>query len=145
MTTPKSRVLLVDDEPEFTETLAERLELRGLAVDVAATGEAALEKARARPFDAVFLDLSMPGMDGIETLARLREQSPDAQVIVLSGRATVRKSVEAMQLGALDVLEKPVDINLLVERIEEAATRRMLLTEQRVREETAEILRKRGW
>lgn len=140
-----SRVLLVDDERDFVETLAMRLTTRGLKVEVAENGEQAMQMVEERPFDAILLDLAMPGMDGIETLTRLRELSPDSQVILLTGHATVKKATEAMRLGALDLLEKPVDIKELVEKIEEAATNKMRLTEQRIEEETAAILRKKGW
>jgi len=140
-----SKVLLVDDEKEFVETLAMRLETRGLTVSVAETGEMAVEKVQEKSFDAILLDLAMPGMDGIDTLKRLRELNPDSQVILLTGQATVKKATEAMRLGALDLLEKPVDIEVLVEKIEEAATNKMRLTEQRIEEEMTDILRKKGW
>jgi DNA-binding NtrC family response regulator len=140
-----SRVLLVDDEQEFLETLAMRLESRGLKISVAESGETALEKAQQESFDAILLDLAMPGMDGMETLKRLREASPDSQVVLLTGQATVTRATEAMRLGALDLLEKPVDIGVLVERIEEAATRKLRLTERRIAEELKDILRNRGW
>jgi DNA-binding NtrC family response regulator len=140
-----SRVLLVDDEVDFVETLSMRLETRGFRVDVAQSGEVAVEKVRAQPFDAILLDLAMPGMDGIDTLKRLRELNPDSQVILLTGQATVQKATEAMRLGALDLLEKPVCIEVLVEKIEEAATNKMRLTEERIQENVTDILRKKGW
>ena len=140
-----SKVLLVDDEKEFVETLAMRLETRGLTVSVAETGEMAVEKVQEKSFDAILLDLAMPDMDGIDTLKRLRELNPDSQVVLLTGRATVKKATEAMRLGALDLLEKPVDIEVLVEKIEEAATNKMLLTEKRIEEQVTDILRKKGW
>ena len=141
----ESKVLLVDDEREFVETLAMRLETRGFKVAVAESGVTAVEKVRETPFDAILLDLAMPGMDGIDTLKRLRELNPDSQVVLLTGRATVKKATEAMRLGALDLLEKPVDIEVLVEKIREAATNKMRLTERRIEAEVTEILRKKGW
>lgn len=140
-----STVLLVDDEKDFVEVLAERLEARGLTVDTAANGELALEKAGQRPFDAIVLDMAMPGMDGIETLKGLLQINPDIQVILLTGRATLGQAVEAMKLGALDFLEKPVDIDTLVAKIEEAATKRDSLTEKRIEDEMDDIMRKKGW
>ena len=139
------KVLLVDDEKDFVETLALRLETRGLKVDVAANGEMALEKVREKSFDAIVLDLAMPGIDGIETLKRLRKINPDSQVVLLTGHATVKIATEAMRLGALDLLEKPVDIEAVVEKIEEAATNKMRLNEQRASEAVTDILRKKGW
>jgi DNA-binding NtrC family response regulator len=140
-----SKVLLVDDEREFVETLAARLEIRGLRVVAVHSGEAAVDAVKEDSFDAILLDLAMPGMDGIETLRRLRELNPDSQVVLLTGRATVQKATEAMRLGALDLLEKPVDIAVLQKKIEEAATNKSRLTEQRMTENLTDILRKRGW
>jgi DNA-binding NtrC family response regulator len=140
-----SKVLLVDDEKDFSEALALRLEARKFQVDVAATGEIAVEKAEKQAFHAIVLDLAMPGMGGIEALKRLRELNPDSQVVVLSGHATVSKATEAMRLGALDVLEKPVDIDILVDKIHQATTNKERLTEERIGEEVTDILRKKGW
>jgi DNA-binding NtrC family response regulator len=140
-----SKVLLVDDEIEFLETLAARLKTRGLEVSVAQTGGMAVEKVQEKSFDAILLDLAMPGMDGIDTLKRLRELNPDSQVILLTGQATVKKATEVMRLGALDLLEKPADIELVVEKIEEAATNKIRLTEKRIEEKISDILRKKGW
>ncbi|MBI5489395.1 MAG: response regulator [Deltaproteobacteria bacterium] len=139
------RVLLVDDEEEFTRALAERMEARGLRVETAADGEAAVARAAARSFDAIVLDLSMPGLSGIETLRRLRESSPEVQVILLTGHATVQTGVEAMRLGALDFVEKPADLEQLLERIGEASARKAILVERRAAEEIKEILAKKPW
>ena len=141
----ESTVLLVDDEAEFVSVLAERLEARGLIVETAESGEAALVKATARAFDAILLDMAMPGMDGIETLAGLLEINPDFQVILLTGRATLTQGVDAMKLGALDLLEKPADIETVVERIQLAATRRSSLADKRIAKKMQDILRKKGW
>lgn len=138
-------VLLVDDEQDFVTALAERLEARGLRVETAAGGEGALERARARVFDAVLLDMAMPGLDGLATLRGLLAINPDQQVILLTGRATLQQGVEAMKLGALDLLEKPADIALLVTRIEDAARRRSALDNRRVEERVRGILHKKGW
>ncbi len=140
-----SRILLVDDEKDFVETLAVRLGARGFRVDVAESGEMAIEKAGEKPFDAVVLDLAMPGMDGIETLQRLRELNPDFQVVLLTGHATVQKATEAMRLGALDLLEKPVEIEALIEKIAEAATNKTRLTDKRIGKQVNDIIRKKGW
>lgn len=141
----ESTVLLVDDEEDFVEVLAERLEARGLTVDTAGNGELALEKAGKRPFDAIVLDMAMPGMNGIETLQGLLQINPDLQVILLTGRATLGQAVEAMKLGALDFLEKPVDIETLVTKIAEAATKRSSLEEKRIADRLSDIMRKKGW
>ena len=140
-----TRVLLVDDETEFAEILAERMEARGLQVETADSGEAAVRLVEKKPFDAILLDLAMPGMDGIETLKRLRKLNPDLQIILLTGHATVDKGVEAMKLGAIDFVEKPADIDKLMAKIEVASSRKLELTEKRMEEQMADIMRKKGW
>ena len=141
----KARVLLVDDEEDFTATLAERLENRGIDVDVSSNGPEAIERVREKTYDALVLDLAMPGMDGIEATKRLLADNPDLQVILLTGHATVRKGVEAISSGAIEFLEKPADVNLLIEQIEKARANRVLLTEKRVEETITDILRTKGW
>ena len=141
----KARVLLVDDEEDFTATLAERLVTRGLDVDVSSNGPEAIERVRDKTYDALVLDLAMPGMDGIETMKRLLAGNPDLQVILLTGRGTIRKGVEAVSSGAMEFLEKPADIDLLLEKIEKARANRVLLTEERVEETITNILRTKGW
>ena len=139
------RVLLVDDEEDFVTTLAKRLAARGLKVETSESGETALDKVRDHDFDVIVLDLAMPGLDGIETLRRLKELDPDLQVILLTGHGSVPKGVEAMKLGALDFLEKPADFTELLEKIREASAQRMVLVEKRTSQHVAEILRERGW
>lgn len=141
----KVRVLLVDDEEDFTAALSERMEERGLDVDVSDNGPDAIEKVRGKGFDAVVLDLAMPGMDGIETLKRLLGENPDLQVILLTGRATVRDGVKAISAGAMEFLEKPVDLELLMTKIREAQVNRVLLMEKRAEEAITDILQKKGW
>jgi DNA-binding NtrC family response regulator len=138
-------VLLVDDEEEFVSALGDRLEARGLGVDTAENGQVALEKAGKRKFDAILLDISMPGMDGIQTLKGLLGINPDLQVILLTGRATLAQAVDAMKLGALDFLEKPADIETLVAKIAEAAEKKATLEGKRTEDQVSEILRKKGW
>ena len=139
------RVLLVDDEVDFVEALADRLEARGLSVQKAHNGADALGAAQEVVFDAIVLDMAMPGMDGIETLEGLLEINPDLQVILLTGRATLEQAVAAIRTGALDLLEKPAEIEHLVAKIELAATRRWSLEEKRIEEKVADIMRKKGW
>jgi DNA-binding NtrC family response regulator len=139
------RVLLIDDERELLATLAERMETRGLRVDTAESGEQAIAMIREKDFDAVVLDLAMPGIDGIETLRRILEINPDLQVILLTGHATVQKGVEAMKLGAVDLLEKPANFNELIAKIEEASTKKGELFEKRTEKKLGDIMRKKGW
>jgi DNA-binding NtrC family response regulator len=141
----KATVLLVDDEEDFTATLSERMEQRGLEVDVSSSGPDAIQQVHAKTYDAVILDLAMPGMNGIETMKRLLGDNPDLQVILLTGRATVRDGVEAMSEGAMEFLEKPADLDLLLNKIGTAQENRVLLMEKRVQETITEILRTKGW
>jgi DNA-binding NtrC family response regulator len=141
----KEKVLLVDDELEFTRVLSERMESREVDVDTAAGGREALEKAKGKSYDAIFLDLSMPEMDGMETLKQLLEAHPDLQVILLTGYATVQKGIEAMKLGALDFLEKPPDLQKLMEQIHQAKAKKMLLVEKRMEEKIRGILESKSW
>ena len=141
----KENVLLVDDELEFTQVLSERMKSRGVDVDIAASGREALEKVRDKSYDAIVLDLSMPEMDGIETLKHLIEDHPDLQVILLTGYATIEKGIEAIKLGAMDFLEKPAEIQKLLEKIGEAKANKMLLVEKRVEEKIKGILETKSW
>jgi DNA-binding NtrC family response regulator len=139
------RVLLVDDEVDFVEALAERMRARGLKVDTANDGEQALAQTAHNKYDAIVLDLAMPGMDGMETLRRLREENPDRQIILLSGQGTVQTAVEATKLGAMNFLEKPTDIKDLIELIRKARSNRLELEMKRSEEEIAELMQRRGW
>ena len=139
------KVLLVDDEKDFVEILAERMMARGLNVDTAGSGSEGIKKARKKGFDAIVLDMAMPGMDGIATLKELLKMNPDLQVILLTGRATMEKSFEAAKLGAMEFLEKPADIDVLIEKIEKAQQRKAELFEKRMEEEMAKLMRKKGW
>ncbi len=142
---PENHVLLVDDEEEFVQALAKRLRARGLDVETAADGAAALEKVQHSRYHAVVLDLAMPGMDGVETLRRIKELDPQAQVILLTGHGTVHAGVEAMKIGAMDFLEKPAEFSDLMDKIRVAIRKKLELTEQHSEDKVAEILRKHGW
>lgn len=141
----EARVLLVDDEEEFTRTLSERMEARGLDVDVSPDGADAVRRARDAVYDAVILDLAMPGLDGIATLKLLLAQNPDLQVMLLTGHATLQKGVEAVKSGAIEFLEKPVDLDLLLEKIRKARQVGQQLRERRLAESLDDILRSKGW
>lgn len=139
------RILLVDDEKDFVETLAERMRTRGMEVETATSAEQALAKVEAGSFDAVILDLQMPGMDGLAALKILKDRDPSLQVILLTGQATVQKGVEAMKLGALDLLEKPTNIEVLTQEIKEARSRRLVMVSEEAEAKVKEILSKKGW
>lgn len=138
-------VLLVDDEADFAEALAARLTHRGYRVDVALSGAAAIELIGQRTYHAVVLDLVMPGMSGLDTLERVLGIDPDLQVILLTAHGTVKAGVDALKSGATDFLQKPADFGELLEKLQAAAEKKMILIEKRTAEEIAEILRRRGW
>ena len=141
----KAKVLLVDDEADFLTTLAERLEARGLKVSTAASGEDAIGKVAGQNFDLIVLDLAMPGIDGLETLKRIKAKQPDAEIIMLSGQGSIKTSIEAMKLGAEDFLEKPVHISDLVAKIGEAQGKRLLVLQSKSVKEIEKILHTKSW
>ncbi len=120
----KPRILVVDDETEFTEALAERLTLREYNVSTSSSGEEALEKIKDSNFDVVILDVSMPGMDGVQALGEIKKIKPLTEVIMLTGRATVESAIDGMKMGALDYLMKPCETEVLVEKIDMAYKRK---------------------
>jgi DNA-binding NtrC family response regulator len=141
----KADVLLVDDEEQFLKVLSKRLEGRGMKVDTSVSGEDALNRVKGKEFDAIILDLAMPGMSGIETLKRIRSENPDVQIIMLTGHGTVETGIEAMKAGAVDFLEKPADLNKIMEKIGEAKRKRIILFEKKHEEHIKEILKSKGW
>jgi DNA-binding NtrC family response regulator len=114
------RVLIVDDEVEFTETLVKRLRKRNLTVNGVPSGEAALEQLKASPVDVVVLDVKMPGMSGLDTLREIRKGHDQVEVIMLTGHASVEAALEGMAVGAFDYLMKPTQIDELVYKIQDA-------------------------
>jgi len=141
----KLKVLLVDDEDDFREVLAQRMITRGLDVDTAESGQRAIEIVDDKSYDAVILDLAMPVMDGMETLGELLKKDPNLQVIVLTGRATVEKGVTAVKMGAADFLEKPAEIEFLVKKIEAAQAKKLAIFEDNLDKKISDITRKKGW
>ncbi len=139
------KILLIDDEQDFLDVMSERMEARNMQVSTASSAKEGLEKVAAGSYDAVILDLMMPEMDGIETLKALKEKNPDLAVILLTGHATIKQGIEAMKLGALDLLEKPADINALEEKIKAAQARKMVIVEKKNEEMIKKIMATKGW
>jgi DNA-binding NtrC family response regulator len=133
------KVLIVDDEKGFLDVLAERMQSRGMEVTTATSAKEALQKLEEESFDAIVLDLMMPEMGGIEALQRIKEKSPDSEVILLTGQPSVSKGVEAMKLGATDFLIKPADINELTEKIKLAKAHRMIVVEKKTAKKMKDI------
>ncbi len=115
-----SRILLVDDEREFVQTLSERLIMREMGSAVAYDGASALEMIEEHQPEVMILDLKMPGIDGMEVLRRVKSMNPDIEVIVLTGHGSEADRQQCMQLGAFAYLQKPVDIEKLSETIKQA-------------------------
>lgn len=125
------RMLLVDDEARFVETLSKRLAARGFEVAQAFSGQEALSRLSADEYDVVLLDVRMPGMDGLETLRAIRREHPLVKVILLSGHASINAAVEGMRLGASDYLLKPVDLEDLLAKMESAVEKKRIEEEDR--------------
>jgi DNA-binding NtrC family response regulator len=111
------RILIVDDEERFRTTLGKRLTERDLDVETVGSGEEAIKIIKEKLFDVVVLDVKMPGMDGIETLAEIKKVNPNIEVVMLTGHASVDSAVDGMRLGAYDYLMKPCEIDILMEKI----------------------------
>ncbi len=141
----EAKVLLVDDEQDFLETLSSRLEMRGLKVSAVTSGEQAIAEAKEQEYDAIVVDLSMPGIDGLETLKRIKADNPNAEIIMLTGHGSVASGVEAMKLGAGDFLQKPVELSELMSKIGEAKGKRMLVLQKQSQEELRKILQSKSW
>ncbi|MCJ8500238.1 response regulator [Desulfatitalea alkaliphila] len=120
-------ILLVDDEERFLSTTSKLLRRLGYQVKTASSGRQALEMLLDIDFPVVVLDVKMPGMDGIETLREIKRRFPMAEVIMLTGHATVESAIEGMENGAFDFLMKPTDINHLIHKAEAAFRRRQTL------------------
>ena len=138
-------LLIVDDETEFASVVAERMRNRDFDVDTAASGMEGIEKVKHRSYDAVVLDLAMPEMDGIETMAKMLEFDKDLQIIILTGHGSVQKGVEAVKKGAVDFIEKPADIDTLAGKVTEAQQKRVALFEENLNKKMSDIMRKKGW
>lgn len=123
-------VLLVDDEPEFLETLVKRLTKRGLNISTAQNGEEALAVIRGKEIDVVVLDVRMPGIDGIQTLREINKLNPLMEVIMLTGHASIEVAIEGMELGAFDYLMKPADIDELFYKLQDAFKKRTIQQEK---------------
>jgi DNA-binding NtrC family response regulator len=120
------RLLLADDEEDFRTTLASRLRKRRLEVIDVEDGYKAVEVVRSKPIDVAVVDVKMPGLDGLETLKRIKQINPLIEVILLTGHASVESGIEGMRLGAFDYLMKPCTIDELMLKIEDAYQRKLV-------------------
>lgn len=127
------RVLIVDDEENLRQTLARILRTAGCETSEAAQGKEALTLIQHNSYDLVFLDINLPGMNGIQVLSKIRKIDPDLSVIILTGFGTLETAMEALRLGALDYLLKPYDPAIIVSRT------RVVLSEQMIRTRKREL------
>jgi len=124
------KVLLVDDEDVFREATARQLAVRGFIVITAASGEEAVAQVKNDPPEVVVLDQQMPGMHGSETFIEIKKVDPLIEVIMLTGNTSVDNAIELMQMGTFDYLMKPINIDELLYKIEDAYTRKKLNEKQ---------------
>jgi len=127
----KMKILLVDDEERLLSTTKKLFEKIGMEALTAISGQEALGILEIRDVDVVFLDIKMPGMDGMETLQRIKKAHPMSEVIILTGHATMETAVEGLKLGALDYLIKPVSMKDFLGKAEEAFDK-ILLQKQKI-------------
>ena len=117
------KVLLVDDEHEFTSILSKVLRRRGFEVGIAFNGDMAMAELSCQWFDVVLLDIKMPGQDGINTLAQIKSKRPSPEVILLTGHASVSGESDGLRTGAFAYLHKPHPTRDIISCIESAAAR----------------------
>ncbi len=139
------KVLLIDDEKDFVEALAGRMKKRGMNVSCATSAAEALKKLEIESFDAIVLDLHMPGMDGLQTLEAIKKKNSNLQVVMLTGHATVEKGIEAMKLGAMDLIEKPADLETITQKIKKAQAKKMILVEKKTEQKIKKMITTKGW
>ena len=126
-----SNILIVDDEPGIRDSLKGVLEDEGYATGMAGSGEVCLQMLHKRPFDVVLLDIWLPGMDGLETLHKIKQADNPPEVIMISGHGTIETAVRATKLGAFDFLEKPLSIEKTLILVKNAVEVRRLRLENR--------------
>ena len=140
-----ANVLLVDDEVPFVETMTKRLTKRDLDVSTAFNGQEALDiLEKSRSIEVVILDVKMPGMDGLETLGKIRKKYPLVEVVMLTGHATVESAIDGMKLGAFDYLMKPCDMDILISKVGEAAKKKRSHEEKIIEARIKEITSRRA-
>src|SRR5687768_13386928 len=124
-------ILIVDDEPGVRSALGGVLRDEGYEVDAVDSGEACLDRLARQTYDVVVLDIWLPGMDGLATLARMRERQIDVQVVIISGHGNIESAVRAIKMGAFDFVEKPLSLEKTVLVVRNALRQRSLEVENR--------------
>jgi len=140
----EAKVLLVDDEKDYLESMSERMRLRGMDVTTASSAKEALAFIESDFFDAVILDFQLPEMDGLAVLKKIKTRHPEAQIILLTGHASLERGVEAMKGGASDYLEKPADLDSLSEKIKQAKAEKMMVVQKQNLDSVLDTIKKYG-
>jgi DNA-binding NtrC family response regulator len=130
VTMVKMRLMLVDDEERFLQTTGKMIRRKGYDVLTANSGEACLEMLEKELVHVIVLDVKMPGMDGVETLKRIKQRYPRIEVIMLTGHATADSAVEGLKSGATDYLQKPTGVEDLIAKAEQAFARHLEIEEK---------------
>jgi len=125
------KVLVVDDEEDFLETIVNRFNKRGITAKGANSGKTALDLLQKESFDIVILDVKMPEMDGIQVLKKIKLKWPDVEVIMLTGHASVELGIEGMEYGAYDYVMKPTKLDILISKMNKAYERKLIRTGQK--------------
>lgn len=140
-----AKVLLVDDEVPFVETMVKRLSRRDFDLLTAFSGQEALDVMEKDPrVDVVILDVKMPGMDGIDTLKEIKLRYPLVEVIMLTAHATVESAIDGMKLGAFDYLMKPAEMDQLVDKVKRAENIKRHKEERIAEAQAMDIYHRRG-
>lgn len=126
----KYRVLIIDDEEDFVETIVKRLRDRGLDAEGALSGAEGLQILDNHDFDVIILDVKMPKMSGIETLREIKKKKPLVEVIMLTGHGSVESGIQGLQLGAFNYVMKPVPLNELLKQMNQAYERKLIEEER---------------
>jgi DNA-binding NtrC family response regulator len=137
----KIKLLIVDDEVQFLNALARRLEIRGFCITKATNGSEAIKAASSEKFDMALLDLKMPGMDGTEVLRILKKEHKHLEVIILTGHGSSDSAVKCTQLGAYGYVPKPYELEQLIQILKDAFEKRIMKKFQMNGEKMAEIMK----
>ena len=141
MNPDKINLMIVDDEEDFLNAIRRSLEIRDFHVTTANRGEKALEIAKSNPVDIAIVDLKMPGMNGLETLEALKKAHPWMEIIILTGHGTIDSAVEATQSGAYSYLQKPCELDTLMQMLIKAYKKRVMNKQQLAKKKMDELLK----
>ncbi len=126
------KILIIDDERGIRNTMKEILEFEGHEITLAADGKEGVAAALATPFDAIFCDIKMPNMDGIEVLETLKKEGCESEIIMISGHGDIETAVKCIRAGAYDFIQKPLDLNRILITLKNATDKTTLVKETRI-------------